>query len=86
MKVLAQGETTTVPSKKSESGQMNKSVIHLKELRDFGDEVIATMLGEVAACRFEPNSVVAVNLRLSTHENNGQIYQDILVNDIVKLK
>jgi len=82
MKVVAQGDTFTVPSKKSENGQLAKCVIRLKELNDFGDEIIATMLGNQASCRFAIGAVVAVNLRMGTHENNGQFYQDITVNDI----
>ena len=85
MKVVAQSEKISVPSRKSESGQIDKCVIHLKELNDFGDEIIATILGNLASCRFAPGKVVAVSLRMSTHENNGQQYQDIIVNDIQEI-
>ena len=43
------------------------------------------MLGNVAGCRFFTGDVVAVALRFSTREHNGQVYQDILVTDIVKI-
>ncbi len=37
LRVLAQGEAYSVPSKKSENGQLAKCVIRLKELGEVGD-------------------------------------------------
>ena len=84
-KVVAQGETFTVPSKKQEGGQLNKCMIRLKELNEYGDEFLVVMLGNLATCRFAPGTTVAANLRFSTHETNGQWYQDITANDIVEV-
>ena len=82
-KVVAQGETFTVPSKKQEGGQLAKCMIRLKELN--GDEFLVVMLGNLASCRFATGKTVAASLRFSTHESNGQFYQDIVANDIVDL-
>ena len=84
-KVVAQGECFTVPSKKQEGGQLNKCMIRLKELNEYGDEFLVVMLGNLASCRFAAGKTVAASLRFSTHENNGQFYQDIVANDIVDL-
>ena len=86
LKVLAQGEPVYVPSKKTESGQLAKCVIRLKELGgDYEDEYVCGMYGNLALCRFAEGVVVAASLRFMTHESNGNYYQDIVANDIVKL-
>ena len=46
---------------------------------------MATFLGEQAKTRFAKDELVAAALRFSTREYNGQVYQDIVVNEIVKL-
>ena len=85
-KVVAQGETFAVPSQKAEGGQVMKSNIVLQELGGkYENSYVATMLGNTAQCRFYAGDVVAAALRFSTREYNGQVYQDIVVNDIVKL-
>ena len=42
-------------------------------------------LGNLAACRFYEGDVVIATLRFSTHEYQGQTFQEILATDIVKL-
>ncbi len=83
-KVIAQSETMSVQSKRSENGQMAKCNIRLRELGgDYEDEYYCTMLGNLARCRFAENQVVTATLRFSCHEVNGVFYQDIVVKDIV---
>lgn len=85
-KVIAQSDMLTVPSQKAEGGQINKCNIVLQELGGkFGNSYVATILGEQANVRFEKGEWVAASLRFSTREYNGQVYQDIVVNEIVKL-
>ena len=84
-RVVAQGETITVPSQKAENGQTSKCTIVLQEFGGkYEDTFVATMLGNTAQCRFYPNDLVVVALRFSTREYNGQVFQDIVVNDIYK--
>ncbi len=65
---------------------MSKCNIVLQELGGkYENSYVATMLGEQARIRFELNDLVAASLRFSTREYNGQVYQDIVVNEIVKL-
>ena len=86
-RVVSQGDVTYIPSTRQEGGQLAKCDIRLKKLgcSKFGDEFIATLFGNLATCQFAEGDVVAAALRLQTHEVNGQFYQDIVANDIVKL-
>ena len=85
-RVLAQSEISTVPSQKAEGGQLSKCNIVLQELGGkYENSYVATILGEQAKTRFAKNDLVAASLRFSTREYNGQVYQDIVVSEIVKL-
>ena len=85
-RVMAQSDTFAVPSQKAEGGQISKCNIVLRELGGkYENSYVATMLGEQANMRFVKDELVAAALRFSTREYNGQMYQDIVVNEIVKL-
>ena len=43
------------------------------------------MLGNLAGCRFFEDDVVLATLRFSTHEYQGQTFQEILATDILKI-
>jgi hypothetical protein len=86
LKVVRQGDSFSVQSSKSEAGQIQKCNIVLKELGGkFENEYVCAMLGSLAACRFYEGDVVAATLRFSTHEYQGQTFQEILATDIVKV-
>ena len=84
---MRQGEAFSVQSTRQESGSLQKCHIVLRELggSKFENEYVCAMLGNLAACRFYEGDVVAATLRFSTHEYQGQVFQEILVSDIVKL-
>ena len=85
-RVQAQSETFSVPSQKAEAGQISKCNIVLQELGGkYENSYVATILGEQAKMRFAQNDLVVATLRFSNREYNGQVYQDIMVNEIVKL-
>ena len=85
-RVTAQGEPFYVQSQKAEGGQVSMCNVVLQELGGkFENQYVATIFGEQARIRFELNDLVAASLRFSTREYNGQTYQDIVVNEIVKL-
>ena len=87
MRVVKQGEAYAVQSQKSENGQMMKCNIILQEMGGkYENQYAAAMLGNMAQCKYAPGELVAVTLRFTTHEHNGQVYQDILVTDIEKVK
>ena len=86
LKVVRQGEAFSVQSSKQESGSIQKCNIVLRELGGkFENEYVCAMLGNLAACRFYEGDVVVATLRFSTHEYQGQTFQEILATDIVKV-
>ncbi|UKK55485.1 hypothetical protein [Prevotella communis] len=86
LKVVRQGEAFSVQSSKQESGSIQKCNIVLKELGGkFENEYVCAMLGNLATCRFCEGDVVVATLRFSTHEYQGQTFQEILATDIVKI-
>ena len=88
LKVVRQGEAFSVQSSKSDSGTIQKCNIVLREMGGgkFENEYVCAMLGNRAACRFYEGDVVAATLRFSTHEYQGQVFQEILATDMVKIK
>ena len=87
LKVVRQGEAFSVQSAKADGGQIQKCTIVLKELGSkFENEYVCAMLGNLAACRFYEDDVVLAPLRFSTHEFQGQVFQDVLATDIVPLR
>ena len=87
LRVVRQGEAFGVQSSKSESGQIQKCNIVLKELggSKFENEYVCAMLGNLAACRFHEGDTVVCTLRFATHAYQDQVHQDVLVTDIVKI-
>ena len=87
LKVVSKTEPVYVQSKKQEGGQLAKSYVRLKELGgDFTDEYYCAAFGETATQKLEQNELVVVALRFQTHEVNGAMYQEVVVNDVVKLQ
>ena len=87
LKVVRQGEAFSVQSAKAETGSIQKCNIVLRELGSskFENEYVCAMLGNLAACRFYEDDVVLATLRFSTHEYQGQTFQEVLATDIVKV-
>ena len=85
-RVVAQSDVLYIPSKKQEGGQLAKCLIRLKELgSQYEDEYLCALFGKLATCQFAEGDLVAAAMRFQTHEVNGQFYQDIVANEIVKL-
>ena len=73
-------------SEKSETGQLNKRNLVLKELGGkFENEYAVSVLGNAASLVFSEGDLVIATLRFSTHEYQGQTFQEILATDIVKI-
>ena len=87
LRVVRQGEAFSVQSSKQESGSIQKCMIVLRELggSKFENEFVCTMLGNLAGCKFYEGDVVIATLRFSTHEYQGQTYQEVLASDIYSL-
>ena len=87
LKVLMQGEAFAVQSQKAEGGQIMKCNIVLQELGGkYENAYTATMLGNLASCQFYAGELVYAVLRFQVREYNGQMFQDILVTELVKMK
>lgn len=86
MRVVSCGELQQVSSQKAEGGMLSKKQIVLQEIGGkYEDQVVGVMLGNLAQCQFYPGDVVMASFRLSVREHNGQMYQDIVVTDIVSM-
>lgn len=87
LKVIKSGDMFSVKSEKSETGQLNKRNLVLKELGGkFENEYTVSVLGNAASLVFFEGDLVAVTLHFQTREYNGQVFQDITVTDIYPLK
>ncbi len=87
LRVVRQGEAYSVQSQKAESGQIQKCTIVLREMGGkYENEFACTMLGSLASGRFYEGDIVVVTLRFTTHEYQGQVFQEVLITDIVPLK
>ena len=87
MRVVKQGETFLVDSQKSEGGKLAKCNIVLQEFGGkYENQFAAAMLGNNAQIKLYADELVIVKLRFQTHEYQGQVFQDILVQDIRKVK
>ena len=85
-KVVAQSETFSVPSQTAEGGQISKCNVVLQEPGGkYENSYVGTILGEQANIRFAKGDLVVASLRFSTREYNGQVYQDIVVSEIIKM-
>ena len=86
-RVVSQGDVTYVPSSKEANGQLAKCMLRLKELGSgkFGDEFACALFGNAALCRLFEGDVIIAVLQFRVHEVNGQLYQDVICNDFVKL-
>ena len=85
-RVVSQSDETYVASQKAEGGQLAKCMIRLKEFGGkFVNEYACTMFGNLAQCKFNEGDLVAASLRFQVHEVNGSVYQEVVVNDVVKL-
>ena len=83
---MKSGDMFSVKSEKSETGLLNKRNLLLKELGGkFENEYAVSVLGAAASQEWQEGDLVAATLRFSTHEYQGQVFQDITVTDIVKL-
>jgi len=85
-KVISQSCPIALTSQKGNGEQLTKCTIELHELGGkFGDQFVATMLGTVAENRYAAGDIVAARLRCRTHEHNGNSFQDVVVQEIVKM-
>ena len=87
LRVVRQGAPFSVQSQKQESGEIHMCHIVVRELGGsrFENEYACTLLGSLAACQFREGDLVIATLRFSTHEYQGQTFQEVLATDIVRV-
>ena len=84
LRVKKCGAMTTA---QSENGVINKRMLVLQELGDkWANAYVVTVFRNLATIEFSEGELVVASMQFRTHEYNGQIYMDIVANDIVKLK
>lgn len=88
LKVTKIGELFSVKSEKSETGQLAKRNLVLRELggSKYENEYAVSVLGNEATKELKEGDVVIATLRFQAREYNGQVFQDITASEIVKLK
>jgi len=84
-KVVVQQEPVTV--QKQDGSMLNKCTIVLQEIGGkYEDTFVCTLLGNSALARFSPSDLVYASLRFSHSEYQGRFYNEITVQDIIKMK
>jgi hypothetical protein len=87
LRVKKCGVMTTVQSEKSENGVLNKRTLVLQELGGkYENSYVVTTLGNLATIEFAEGELVIANLRFQTREYNGQVFMDVIANEIEKIK
>lgn len=80
-KVIAQQEPFKV-----NNGKLDKCQIILQEIGGkYENSYVCNMLGNAALCKFSPGDVVYAALRFQHSEYQGKFYNEITVQDIIKL-
>lgn len=83
MKVVAQTATQQVT--RQDGTLTQKCTIVLQEVGGkYEDSYTATLLGNMASCKFYQGDIVFASLRFQHREYNGQYYMDCTVQDIIK--
>ena len=85
-RVVKCGEMFSVKSEKSEGGQLNKRNLVLQELGGkFENQYAVAVLGNLAQVQFREGDLVIATLRFQCREYNGQMFQDILGTEVIKI-
>ena len=83
LRVVKCGMMTTVKSDKAENGVLNKRTLVLQEMGGkYESSYVVTALGTI---EFAEGQLVVASLRFTTREYNGQVFMDVIANEIVKI-
>ena len=87
LRVKKCGQMTTVQSEKSENGVLDKRTLVLQELGGkYENCYVVTALGSLATIEWSEGEIVACALSFRTHEHNGQVYMDVIANEMYYIK
>lgn len=80
-------KTDAISVTKQDGTQILKATIVLQEVGGkYEDSFAATMLGNAATLLLYPGDVVWASLRFCSREYQGQQYQDVTLQDFIKVK
>lgn len=84
LKVVSKGQVINV--NKADGTTVAKCTLVLQEIGgQYEDAYVVTVLGQMAQWEFRAGEVYAASLRFMTHEYNGTMYQDIMLNEFVRV-
>lgn len=87
LKVVMQGEVVQLDTPNGENKKRNKCTLVLQALGGkYADTFVCTMFDKDANSNFYAGELVTASIHFYTHEYKGVYYQDIVVEDIVKLR
>lgn len=87
LRVVKSGMMTTLKSDKAENGVLNKRTLVLQEMGGkYESRYVVTALGNLATIEFAEGQLVVASLRFTTREYNGQVFMDVIANEIHKIK
>ena len=87
LRVKKCGVMTTVQSEKSENGVLDKRTLVLQMLGGkYEDSFVVTALGSLATIEWTEGELVACSMSFRTHEHNGQVYMDVIANEMYYIK
>lgn len=86
--VVAQSAIANVPSSKSVGDSVRMCMLKLKELgTEYAPSYAVKLFPPWSNQQYQPGELVAVSLRFKATENpsTGQMYQDVIAEEIVKI-
>jgi len=83
VRIVSQGQIVDIT--KSDGTTIKKSMLMLQDLGGKYEDTYAVALLSPNIGQFQPNDVYAVSLRFQAHEYNGQVFQDVFLQDYSKL-
>lgn len=70
----------------TQNGSMKKATVQLQEIGgQYQDKFVCSAFGEQATKQLPVGTPVAAKLRFSTHDHEGNTYQDIVAMEIIAL-
>jgi len=84
VRIISKGQVVNVT--KSDGTTIQKCTVQMQELGgQYEDSYAAAALGPMAQLQLNPGDLCAVSVRFQAHEYNGQVFQDVLLQDCCKI-
>lgn len=84
LKVVSQYEVQEI--QKKDGSTIKKCMLVLKDIGgEYEDTFAVTLLGNLAGCKFYQGELVYAALYFTTHEYNGNVFQEVAARDVIKI-